>query len=338
MSAYNAAATLRHTLASLSSSTLAEWEAVIVNDASEDSTSDQLEAFSAREPRVRVLHNSKNLGLAASLNLAIDAAHSPYLARLDADDSLLPDRLARQNAYLDARPNVGVVGMGAYTIDDAGRPLGYKCPLPTEVIPWARLWRVPFIHPTVMMRREVLDAHGLRYDAAFRVAQDFELWGRLLSVTCGANLNHPGIRYRVHPGQATKTKINQRLDFHRDASRRQLADIVQTQITDNMLEAQRGYFLGEVPRGHDVPNLCDALRWREMVAETMSLRSVREPIETGFGLDLWHILQNHRRVSSRRDILNRCMRRRALAKSAPLLVKQRALAEFWKHRSRLAKA
>lgn len=338
MSAYNAAATLSDTLAALPASTLADWEAVIVNDASDDATGDQLEAFAARERRVRILHNGENLGLAASLNRAIDAAQGSYLARLDADDIPLPDRLARQCAFLDARPDVGVLGMGAYTIDDAGRPRGYKAPLPTVVIPWAKFWRVPFIHPTVMLRREVLNAHGLRYDTAFRVAQDFELWSRLLSVTGGANLGRPGIRYRVHAGQATRAKVDQRLDFHRETSRRQLAEIVQTPISDGMMEAQRGYFLGEAPRGDDIPSLLDALRWRQMVAETMLLRAPRKPIEIGFGMDLWHILRNRRQDIARRDILSHSLPRKALAASAPRLVKQRVLTQFWKRQSRLVTA
>lgn len=333
MSAYNAAKTLKYTLSALPSSSLDDWEAVIVNDASEDNTGDQLEEFSACERRVRVLHNTRNLGLAASLNRAIDAAQSPYLARLDADDIPLPDRLVRQCAFLDARSEVGVLGMGAYTIDEAGRKLGCKPPLPTVILPWAKLWRAPFIHPTVMLRREVLDAHGLRYNSSFRTAQDFELWSRLLRVTSGANLNHPGILYRVHDGQATKGKVDQRLDFHRETSRRQLADIVQTQISDSMMEAQRGYFLGEAPRVDDVPNLRNVLRWREMVAEKMFLRTGQISIKIGLGLDLWHLLRQHSRDGAHREILGTGIRRKNLIRSAPLLMRQRALTQLWTHRS-----
>jgi glycosyltransferase involved in cell wall biosynthesis len=334
MSAYNAAATLSDTLAALPASTLADWEALIVNDASDDATGDQLEAFAARERRVRILHNSENLGLAASLNRAIEATQGTYLARLDADDIPLPDRLARQCAFLDAHRDVGVVGMGAYIIDSAGRPRGYKAPLPTVVIPWAKLWRVPFNHPTVMLRREVLDMHGLRYDTAFCVAQDFELWSRLLSVTGGANLDRPGIRYRVHAGQATRAKVDQRLDLHRETSRRQLAEIIQTPISDGMLEAQRAYFLGEAPRGDNIPNLLDALHWRQMVTETIMLQAPRKPLEIGLGMDLWHIFRNRRQFLMCRNILGHSLPRRALAASAPHLVKQRVMTQFWKRQSR----
>lgn len=336
MAAYNASETIESTLASLSVSTIADWEAVIVNDASSDATGDRLEEFSRRERRVRVLHNSENLGLPASLNRAIDATQSPYLARLDADDILLPDRLARQTAYLDAHQDVGILGMGAYTIDGSGHPLGYKRAIPTVIIPWAKLWRVPFIHPAVMLRREILDEHGLRYDPEFRLAEDFEFWSRILRFTRGVNLNKPGIRYRVHAGQATKTRIDQRLDLHSDVSRRQLADIVQTPISDAMLEAQRSYFLGEPSRVGDIPDLYDALRWREMIAESMLSDATRESIEIGLGLDLWHILRNRSLEKGRLEILSTKFRCKCLTKSAPLLAKQLALTQFWKRRSRLA--
>lgn len=337
MSAYNSALTLNYTLAALPNSTLRDWEAVIVNDASEDSTGDQLEAFAAHDRRVRVLHNSENLGLAASLNRTIDAAQSPYLARLDADDILLPDRLAQQATYLDSHPYVGALGMGANTINGAGRLLGYKSPIATLVIPWAKLWRVPFIHPTVMLRRKVLEDNGLRYDADFLVAQDFELWSRLLHFTDGANLNRPGILYRVHSGQATNANIDRRLDFHREVSRRHLENIIQTPICDTMLEAQRGYFLGEHPRGGDIPDLYDALRWREMVAGKMLSDITQKSIAIGLGFDLWHILRNRSLDNRQLEILSTKSRRKCLTKSAPLLAKQLALTQFWKRRSRLAK-
>lgn len=334
MSAYNASETLEQTLASLSFSTIKDWEAIIVNDASCDDTGDQLEAFAACDRRVRVLHNDENWGLPASLNRAIDATRSPYLARLDADDILLPDRLSRQCAFLDAHPEVGVLGMGAYIIDGAGRARGYKAPLPSQIIPWAKLWRVPFIHPTVMLRLDTLDAHGLRYDPAFRLAQDFELWSRLLCVTDGANLERPGILYRVHAGQSTRAKVDLRLDLHREASRRQLVGIVPGPISDGILEAQRGFFLGEAPRGADIPSLQEALDWRQCIAETMlAQRAPRQHIEIGFGMDLWHVLR-----PQGCQILGDRLRRRALARSAPTLAKRRLSTRFWGwgRRSRLA--
>jgi hypothetical protein len=136
----------------------------------------------------------------------------------------------------------------------------------------------------------------------------------------------------VHAGQATKTKIDQRLNFHRDASRRQLADIVQTPISDGMLEAQRGYFVGEPARGDGIPDLNESLLWREMVAELMFSRTSQKSIEIGLGLDLWHIIRTHRWDSGRFEILGTNKRRKKLGKSGPFLVQQLALNQFWKNR------
>ena len=334
LSAYNAAGTLGETLSSLSTSTLDDWEAVIVNDASQDATGDILEEFSRKEHRVRLLHNDINLGLAASLNRAINASQSPYLARLDADDIQLPQRLKRQTTFLDAHSNVGILGMGAYTIDGTGRPLGYKPPVPTVAISWAKLWRVAFIHPTVMMRRKLLDEHDFRYNEDFSLAQDFELWSRILNVTQGANLSQPGIRYRVHAGQATKAKINHRLDLHRQVSRMMLSSIIQTPIKDNMLEAQRAYFLGEAARGEAVPDLHEALIWREAVAEKAFLSTGCMSSKLGLGLDLWHLLRNRKYD---RENVNVKSRSRNLLKSGPVLLKHRLQYQFWKLKGNLGK-
>jgi len=325
MSAYNAAATLGATLEALPGSSMSDWEAVIVNDASQDDTGDRLEAFAARDRRVRVLHNSQNMGLPASLNRAIDAARGLYLARLDADDISLPDRLALQCAYLDAHPAVGALGMGAYVIDGVGRLRSYKAPLPSTILSWAKIWRVPFIHPTVMLRRDVLEAYGLRYDPTFRLAQDFELWSRLLDVTEGANLKRPGIYYRVHGGQSTRSKVDLRLDLHRETSRRQLAKIVPGVVSNDMMEAQRAFFLGEAARGAGIPSLQEAVTWRQAVAEMMlSRHTAEQPVKIGFGLDLWHVF---RRQAGK--ILGDSFQRQALTAAMPVLVQGRVHMKFW---------
>ena len=333
ISAYNSADTLPQTLASLRLSTLSDWEAIVVNDRSQDETGDILEGFSSIEPRLKVIHNEENIGLAASLNKCIDAARSPYLARIDADDILLPDRIFRQAEYLEECPDVGVVGTGAYIVDAFGKYTGYKAAIPTSILPWAVLWRTPFIHPSVMMRYDVIHEFNLRYDPDLKNCEDFEFWGRLLRVTHGANLEIPGICYRVHTNQVTKNNVDFRLDLHREISKKHLSNLMDIPVTDSMLEAQRGYFLGEKPRGQNVPNFEEALEWRTFVARIDGGKASDGAFQKGFGFDL---LRGFKRFSPAVLILGGSeanFRRMCVINSAKDFLRYGCGKKIWEYRS-----
>src|SRR5207244_7669862 len=129
---------------------------------------------------------------------------------MDGDDVALPGRLARQVDFLRARPEVGVVGSSRVLIDERGR---FVADAPAEDddlrIRWKCLLGNPFAHPTVMLRLDLLDPHGLRYDESFRTAQDYELWARLLTVTRGVNLRAPLLKYRLRNGVSRVHKAEQ---------------------------------------------------------------------------------------------------------------------------------
>src|SRR5204863_8008786 len=103
-----------------------------------------------------------------------------------------------QVEFLHAHPEVGVLGSSRVLIDEQG---GFIAIAPAAeddlLVRWKCLLGNPFAHPTVMLRLDLLDRHGLRYDETFRTAQDYELWTRLLTVTRGANLPEPLLKYRL---------------------------------------------------------------------------------------------------------------------------------------------
>jgi glycosyltransferase involved in cell wall biosynthesis len=203
MSVFDGARHLREAVDSVLGQSWRDLELVIVDDGSRDATPEILAEAAARDPRVRVLRR-EHAGVAASLAAACAAARAPLLARMDADDVALPERLARQVAFFSAHPEVGVLGTGVEFVDARGRVLGSVRPVESHALAcWRLLFRPPVGHPTVMARRELVERAG-GYDPAFDGAEDYELWTRLARVTRFANLPEPLLRYRVHAQSVTK--------------------------------------------------------------------------------------------------------------------------------------
>ncbi|MBI1798049.1 MAG: glycosyltransferase [Candidatus Eisenbacteria bacterium] len=189
---------LDEALASLTAQTYAEVELVLVDDGSRDETLAILARFAASHPRATVIHAGGG-GLAAALAQAAAQASGDLLARHDDDDRSHPERLARQVEFLASHASVGVVGTGAEIIDDAGARIA-TYPVPTDETAMRRMLRraPPFVHGSVMMRRDVYRRAG-GYRGAFRASQDLDLWMRLPADAGLANLPDPLYAWRHHP-------------------------------------------------------------------------------------------------------------------------------------------
>lgn len=216
MAVHNGEPYLAEAVDSILTQTFADLEFVIVDDASTDGTWQALERYATRDRRVVLLRNEVNIGQTASLNRALDAARGTYCARMDADDASLPRRLEAQVAFLDRHPEVGILGTACRFIDAAGRSLGLFYQPETDLqIRWSAMLQNPFIHPTTMSRSDAVREHGFRYDVNF-LAQDYELWSRMLRQTQAANLQAPLLKYRVHEGSVTHTQVETlRNDYRR---------------------------------------------------------------------------------------------------------------------------
>jgi len=192
MPVYNAEAYLREAMESILGQTFRDFEFLIIDDGSTDGSAALIRSYA--DPRIRFVQNAQNLRLAATLNRGLGLARGEYIARMDADDVSLPERFARQAAFLDAHPAVGIVGVWAWTFGEAR----FKIPHPTghERIRAKLLFDSALVHPAVMMRRSLLDAHGLRYEALGHF-EDYALWQRAARLFPLANLPEYLFRYRV---------------------------------------------------------------------------------------------------------------------------------------------
>jgi glycosyltransferase involved in cell wall biosynthesis len=209
---------LRQAVDSVLAQTLADLELILVDDGS----AEPVESFD--DARVRVVRNDTQLGLAASLNRGLDAAAGKFVARLDADDVALPHRLERQIARLAGR--TAAVGSAVVDVDEhGGRGRTHVMPEGAVELRWHALFSSPFFHPTVLVDREALDAHGLRYDPEFLESEDYDLWTRLFAFADGVNLREPLVLKRVHAGQASQRRRDVQESFQRRVALREIAQV-----------------------------------------------------------------------------------------------------------------
>jgi hypothetical protein len=217
MTVFNGERHLREAIDSVIGQTFGDFELLVVDDGSTDGTAALLDAVS--DPRVRVTRNDENLGLTPSLNRGLALARGALVARHDADDVSEPERLARQVAFLDANPEVALVGAWYRKIDDAGASLGERTlPMDHDRIRLALNFYCPFVHSAAAFRASVVREMG-GYDEAFVYAQDYDLWSRLAVAHRVANVGEPLVRYRVGATTLTATIGDQSGEVPRIAAR-----------------------------------------------------------------------------------------------------------------------
>ena len=187
---FNAGATLLESIRSVFAQTFTDWELLLVDDGSTDNSLEIARSIDDR--RVRVISDGVNRGLVYRLNQMISLVRAPYLARMDADDLMHPERLARQLDHLHRHREVDIIGSAAYVMDRDDLPYGIRGDRSaggqTAGI------RLGFIHPSVVGKIEWFRRHS--YSAEYVRAEDLELWRRADPETVCARLLEPLLFYR----------------------------------------------------------------------------------------------------------------------------------------------
>jgi len=201
MPAYNAEQYIGEAMDSILGQTFGDFEFIILNDCSTDRTEEIILSYD--DPRIVYLKNENNLGVAATLNRGLEMARGEYIARMDADDISLPQRFEKQIAYLDAHPEVAVLGTNIEIFNENGTiSEGWFTTDPAQMRV-DMFFACGLAHPSVMMRTAAIRDLG-GYDPAYNGLEDYELWCRVLERHEITTLPELLLRYRKHSGQVTK--------------------------------------------------------------------------------------------------------------------------------------
>jgi glycosyltransferase involved in cell wall biosynthesis len=192
---YNNRRTLLAAVKSVLSQTYQNWELILIDDGSDDGAKHIVEVLINDDPRITLISDGLNLGLIHRLNQIIDLAKGVYIARMDADDMMLPQRLEKQIEAFKANPNVDIVSTAAYTIDENDTPIGVRGTTEITTRTTKDVLTKPFlVHPTILVKTSWYKNN--RYDKDFVRAEDYELWCRTFDKTKFYNIKEPLFLYR----------------------------------------------------------------------------------------------------------------------------------------------
>ena len=211
MSVFNNEEYLNESIESIVNQSYKNFEFIIIDDASFDKSSEILKDWSNKDRRVKIITNEENIGLTKSLNKAIKIAQGEYIARQDGDDISLPQRLEKQIIFLEKHPEIKILGTFGYIIDKHGEILGKEI-LSTsfQEIKSKLIERNPFIHTSVMIKKEIIERVGV-YNDKFKTSQDYELWVRILRIAKGENMPLLLVKKRYHVNMISIKKDKEQL-------------------------------------------------------------------------------------------------------------------------------
>lgn len=192
MPAYNVEKYVGAAIESILNQTFSDFEFIIINDGSTDDTANIIKKYADQDKRIRFIDNHENRGFIARLNDCLDLARGKYVAKMDSDDISLPERLAKQVNFLDAHPDVGMVGCGLQKFGTSEK---------IDIRP-AHVGVMDFMYECVttvfMARRDIIEYHHLRFDSNYFAAEDMEFYSRFARVAKIVNLQEVLYMYRYH--------------------------------------------------------------------------------------------------------------------------------------------
>ncbi len=210
---FNGERFIGQTIQSVLDQTFANWRLIIVDDQSTDQTAHIIADFAAKDSRIKLVKGNHQ-GIAAAANRGLQEVCAPFVARLDADDIAIPDRLATQLEFLRQNPTVVATGSDVQLIDTDNKTLRRRhMPERPESIREKLKTRNCIIHPSSMLRTSALQQIG-GYREKFRNSEDYDLWLRLSEIGDLTNLPQCLTLYRRHPTQITASNNTRRLTIY----------------------------------------------------------------------------------------------------------------------------
>jgi glycosyltransferase involved in cell wall biosynthesis len=207
LSCFNCEKYVESAVDSIRNQTYKNLEILITDDCSTDCSYTILKRLAEKDSRIILMRNEVNLKLAKNLNKMIAIAKGEYIARMDADDISLPDRIEKQVLWLENHPDYGILGTDAWRINDNGnKTLSGKIPVTNEEINRAKYYINPFYHPSVMFRGNIIK--NFKYNEDLVVTEDYELWFSILEKNKGFNLKQKLLLYRDYSESTSNMRKN----------------------------------------------------------------------------------------------------------------------------------
>ncbi|MCQ2607428.1 MAG: glycosyltransferase [Bacteroidales bacterium] len=233
MPVYNGEDFLRESIESILNQTYTDFLFLIINDGSTDNSENII--LSYHDERIIYVKNEQNLKLIRTLNKGISLVRTKYVARMDADDVSLPERLEKQVRYMEANPEIGVLGAWCQSFGEGYNHI-VKYQAEHESIRYKQLYQIQLVHPTCIMRMDVLRSQSVVYDNNYTHAEDYELFTRLSHVTKLANLQEVLHLYRKHSNAVSTVYSKPQLEASIRIKQREFA-LLGVNATESQIES-----------------------------------------------------------------------------------------------------
>lgn len=203
MPVYNGEKFISESIDSVLDQTFTDWELIIVNEfGSNKETTEIIHRYEKKDSRIKVIQNEQRLRIAESLNVGMRNAAGEYIARMDSDDRAGKMRIQKQVEYLDSHPEIGIIGIHPTVFGDAN--WDWNTEYDSDTIFADSLFFLPFLHPTVMFRKNVIEKNGIEYNKEYFYTEDYDFFERILHVTKASNIDDKSLFfYRIHGEAAT---------------------------------------------------------------------------------------------------------------------------------------
>ena len=262
MSVYNGEDYLAEAIESVLNQTFRDFELIVINDCSTDGTKEILDKFASLDDRVKVHENEVNLRLPSSLNKAISLAQGKYIARMDADDICLPERLEKQYKFMEENPDIALSSCRFMTLKNgviSSGGCGGKCD--NESLKALLLVANPILHPGIIAKADVIRSLG--YDKNFTCTEDIELWTRfVLGGHTIEILPEYLMLYRLHDKQITGTTLEKQHKEVVAVQKNYYGTLLETMDSDREAFYISGVYFRE---NTDTDKFCEFYKWLKAV-------------------------------------------------------------------------
>ena len=267
MPVFNCAKYLSSSIRSILRQTFRDFQLVIIDDGSEDGGQDIIRGF--QDPRIQLIQNQSNLGVAATLNKGLALSESEYIVRMDADDISKNNRLTCQLEAMEKDAGLDICGSWVKMITDNERSQVIRYPTKSSAIKPYILFNNPLAHPAVILRKSSLDRHDLRYDERIGAGQDYEFWSRCSDSCCIRNIPEVLLYWHRHSQGVTNRESGKSNNTAMSVQKREL---IKLGITCDARRLKEHRKIGQCYNTQSIEQLEDALIWLNRIIIANNLR------------------------------------------------------------------